>query len=645
MRASLPYFLLLFISLAAGQGVWAQCETNPLTNAGFDLGASVDWWSWHDNSPDAYTFASSDDVYSGDSSAVINVLMDTDLIPGGQGAEYNSRPQAIPITAGEFYEIRFASKSTLENTTVIVYIKDENDNWIQLHREELVVGTDWTVVSSIFQADVDREDVHLELKVYNEDFHEAYSVWFDEVSVCPATISTLTCDDNIVGNPGFESGIDTEWGNWHSNNPDAYTFETSTDAYIGNSSALIRVLKSSSEITGAGEYNSRPQESAIEEGQNYELTVVAKSSLENTTIQAWVKDEFDGWVTIYNTTLTVGTDWTTVSAVFAADQSRADVHLELKVFNETFTEPYDVWIDEVSICPTDKEPGEVEEPEQQAPVFGTNTDFTTCNSNLVPGGGTFDPPLFEQGWDIWDGDSENELSTFTLDPVLPYSGSNSLRIDIPEAHNVAEFHHRFGDRITLEDGVEYTMSMWIRSDVPEGDTVKILARPVRDTDWEAQTFVDFLVTENEWLNFTHTFTAEGTWDNAFMEFKASRLNDAFSDAYSIWYDNISLCPSADAITDVDQLTDLGWQFKLLPNPVKAGFPINLQINAPASFQQASLRLLDVMGKVHSQQQVSIQAGLQQLAIPTAGLPAGVYILQVLHESHLQSMKVQITQMP
>lgn len=645
MRAHLPSFVLLLLTFALNQAGWAQCESNPLTNPGFDQGVSVDWWSWHDNSPDAYTFASSDDAYSGDSSAVINVLMDTDLIPGGQGGEYNSRPQAIPITAGAFYEIRFASKSTLENTNVIVYIKDENDNWVQLHREVLTVGTDWTVVSSIFQADVDREDVHLELKVYNEDFHEAYSVWFDEVSVCPASVSTLTCENNIVSNPGFETGVESDWGTWHSNNPDAYTFETSTDAYIGSNSALIRVLKNSSEITGAGEYNSRPQVSPIEEGQNYELTIVGKSTLENTEIQAWIKDEFDGWVTIYNTTLTVGTEWTTVSAVFAVEQSRADVHLELKVFNEGFTAPYDVWIDEVSICPTDKEPGDVEEPEQQAPVFGTNIDFTTCNSNLVPGGGTFDPPLFEQGWDIWDGDSENELSTFSLDPVLPYAGTNSLRIDIPEGHNVAEFHHRFGDRITLEDGVAYTMSMWIRSDVPAGDTVKILARPVRDTDWEAQTFVDFLVTENEWLNFTHTFTAEGTWDNAFMEFKASRLNDAFSDAYSIWYDNISICPSADAVTDVEQLSDLGLQFRLSPNPVKASTPLNLQIVSPTRLNNASVQLIDMMGRMHYQDRLSIGTGQQNVEISTDHLPSGVYILQLRHESHLESLKVQVIQMP
>jgi len=261
-----------------------QCANNIIDNAGFESGVDSDWWNWHDSSPTAYAFSTSDDAFMGDSSAKISVLIDTDSIAGGQGGEYNSRPQMNAITGGEFYEISFAAKSTEPNTSMSIFVKDENDSWVLLHSDFVTVGTSWTMVSTLFQADMTRPDVHIEIKVYNGDFHVPYDVWIDEVSMCEVDIKTNTCPDNLVSNPGFEEGISTDWGNWHGNNPMGYAFETSTDAYLGDSSALSRVLLDSELLSGPGEYNSRPQTPATVDSQNYKISIWGISIEANTTI-------------------------------------------------------------------------------------------------------------------------------------------------------------------------------------------------------------------------------------------------------------------------------------------------------------------------------------------------------------------------
>lgn len=638
-----PFFSLLLL-MGISTGLFAQCADNLISNGGFEDGIGVDWWNWHDNSPDAYAFETSTDAFSGDSSAVIHVLVDTDNIPGGQGGEYNSRPQTNGVIGGQFYEISFMAKSTIDGATVPFYIKDENDSWILLHSDVGTVGTEWTQVTSIWQADTDRADVHLELKVYNGDIHEPYSVWLDDVTMCLTQVLTNTCADNIVTNPGFEDGIAVDWWTWHGGDETDYTFSDGGAGALGNGSAQISVLKASSELTGAGEYNSRPQVSPVVAGQNYRVTVIGKSTVENTTIQAWVKDEFDGWTTIGNADLVIGTDWTEASFVFANETDREDVHVELKVFNADIAEPYDVWFDEVSICETSEDPGDGPGEDSNPPVFGSTAITTSCTVNMAPEVLDTDEPNDGIGWDIWDGSDDEDLSTWMLDPVLPYSGTNSVRIDVAEAHDVAEFHHRFGDDLILDDGEEYTVSIWMRSNVPAGDTVRVLTRAVRDTDWEAQFFVDFMVTSDSWLNFTKTFTADGTWDNAFVEMKSYR-HTPFTPAYSLWLDDISICNSNDAVTGVRALEDLGLTFKLAPNPVAASLPVNLNIVSENQLDNTVISVVDLMGRTLWQNQVDIFSGEQDIRIPTTDLASGIYMVQVMHDGYVETFKLQVVARP
>ncbi|MEO1450036.1 MAG: carbohydrate binding domain-containing protein, partial [Bacteroidota bacterium] len=573
--------LLLFacvLTWGMASPVRAQCGDTLINNGGFEAGMT-DWWTWHGNAPDDYAFYLSDDSFMGDSSAVIDVLVDSDSIAGG-AAEYNNRPQTIPVVGGQFYEISFAAKATVANVNVQVNVKDENDSWFTLHSEPVAVGTDWGMVTTMFQADQNRADVHIELSVFNGDINVPYQVFMDEICMTSVEISTVTCDDNLVDNPGFEDGVATDWWNWHSNNPTAYAFVGSDDAFVGDSSAKVQVLLHSDDISGPAEYNSRPQESAIVDGQNYNLSFAAKSSVENTEVSIWVKDEFDGWTTIHTEAFTIGTEWAEYTTCFEADKDRADVHVELKVFNAGF-DPYEVLFDEISICTREDSCGPPPAPGPFWTDFGADeTGSSSCSNNLAPGNDGFEPPNDTLNWDIWDGSDDEELSSIHVDPILAYSGVNSVRMDITQDHNTGNFHHRFGPRFTIEDGKEYTYTMWLRSNVPAGDTVHVLARVVRDTDWSAQANANYPVTSNDWLNFTHTFTGDGTWNNAFLELKASRWQDAFSDAYSIWFDDIQICEKDSATTTgLEALAEIGVAATVFPNPLGVGNEATLKIEA------------------------------------------------------------------
>lgn len=629
---------MIFMSLAIG--LTAQCTDNIITNGGFENGMT-DWWNWHDNSPDAYTFELSADAFMGDSSVVINVLVDTDSIPGGQGAEYNSRPQTNGVIGGQFYEVKFYAKSTLPNTNVPFYMRDENDNWAVLHSAVGVVGTDWTEVTTLWQADVDRADTHIEIKVFNADFHEPYSVYIDDVSICLTEVLTNTCADNIVANPGFEDGANAEWWTWHGGDDTDYAFETGTEGAVGNASAKISVLKPSGDLTGTGEYNNRPQMSAVVAGQNYRVTTWAKSTEENTTIQMWVKDENDGWTTIGNGEAVIGTDWTEATFVFENEADRDDVHIELKVFNADFTAPYEVWFDEVSICETDDEPGSTGEPEPDPIDYGSTVVTTSCSTNLTEPFSLDDMMNDGMGWDLWDGSSDEDFAFFELDPVLPQSGTESMRIDINADHDLAVLHHRFGNHIVLEDGMDYTVTMWMRHNAPEGDSVRAYTRAMRDTDWSAQFTVDFINGTNDWLNYAYTFTADGTWDNAFLEIKMFRVTE-FTSAYSVWVDDIQICPAGDAMTtDVENVEALGLTLEMMPNPATANAVVNLNVTAQEVLQNTDIQLLDIFGRTLWSQQTDLQSGFQNIQIPTADLSSGMYIVNLQQGGHAKSLKLQV----
>lgn len=618
----------------------AQCPDSLVTNGGFEDGLT-EWWNWHGGDSAAYSFEVSDDAYSGDSSAMIDVLKSTGDIAGGAG-EYNNRSQTIPVVGGTYYRYSAVLKSTVPNTSVRLNVKDENDSWFTLLTESVTVDTVWTPVSILFQADVDRADVHMEIAVYNDGF-DPYTVWIDDVDLCSENITTLTCADNLLQNPGFEDGLTDAWGNWHGGDATDYLFSTSSDSYLGDSAAMISVLKSSDMVTGAGEINSRPGVSAIVDSQNYKITLFGKSTEPNTEIVLWVKDEFDGWTTIHTEAVVLDTAWTEVSSVFTADADRADVHLEIKVFNAGFTAPYSVLIDEVSICTTDEEPGGGGNEPGPEPVYGSLDATADCPTNLLPGNDGFEAPNNETGWDIWDGSDTEELATITLDPVLPHTGTNSLRADVTADHNTAEVHHRFSDRFTVEDGKDYTLTMWIRSDVPAGDTLQVWARVVRDTDWETQTFVDFFVLSNDWLNFQHTFTSDGTWNNAFVEMKAWRWNADFTEAYSVWYDDVQICEKTDAIfTSIQDLEQLGLSFRMYPNPVHSSEVAVLEVFSPEYLNAADITLRDVMGRTIWSSTTDLMPGYLDIEVPTSTLSAGMYIISISHQGLSKNLRLQVT---
>ncbi|MEM9546178.1 MAG: carbohydrate binding domain-containing protein [Bacteroidota bacterium] len=624
----------------------ATCETNLLANPGFEgfPNGTAEWWTWHGGTAEAYAFYASDDAFYGDSSAVIDVLWPSDDITTGP-AEYNNRGMVVPVVGGEFYEVNFAAKSTIDQTNIQVWIKDEFDSWITIHNTDMNITTEWDEYSFIFQADADRADIHMELKVFNAGF-EPYQVFFDEVAICASNPSTVTCADNLVSNPGAEDGL-TDWWTWHGGDETDYSFETSSESQVGESSLLVRVLKPTADITGTGEFNSRPQESPVVAEQNYKVSVWAKSTLDGAGIQMWIKDEFDGWTTIGNDEANVTTDWAEYSFIFANETDRDDIHLELKVFTDGATEPYDVWFDEISICETDEDPGSGE-PMEEIFDFGALDTLIGCSTNLALDFSDVDMDNDGEGWEMWDGDGENTLSTWALDPVLPYSGGNSVRVDVPENHNVAELHHRFGERFNLLEGVEYTLTIWARSNVPDGDTVRVRARTVRDTDWKEPGFGNFMVTSNVWKNYSFTFTPEEDWNNAFVDLHARRWNEAdFTEAYAVWYDNVQLCSSEDATVTIDgsvgiaELEELGVSINLAPNPIFASQPAELKISSEKRLKNTTIKVIDILGQTVEEIRTDIQTGTQRIEISTDDLVPGFFFVNIQYQDYIKTIKLQV----
>jgi len=624
----------------------ATCATNLLDNPGFEgfPNGTDQWWTWHGGTESAFAFYASDDAYFGDSSAVLETLWNSDTIPTGP-AEYNNRGMEIPVVAGEFYEVTFAAKSTIDQANIQIWVKDEFDSWFTIFNTDMNVTTDWAEYSFLFQADMDRADIHMEMKVFNAGF-APYQVFFDEVAICAASPATATCADNLVTNPGAESGI-TDWATWHGGDETDYSFEVSDESTVADSSLLIRVLKPTADLTGTGEFNSRPQVSPVVTGQNYKVSVWAKSTLDGAGIQMWVKDEFDGWSTIGNDEANVTTEWAEYSFIFANDTDRDDIHLELKVFTDGATDPYDVWLDEMSICTTDEEPGSGE-PVVEVYNYGALDTLIGCSTNLVYEFADTDVDEDGLGWESWDGDSDNPIAIWVYDPVLPFSGANSVRIDVPAEHNVAELHHRFGDRFDLVEGTEYTLTMWARGDIPDGDTLRVYARPVRDTDWKEPAHGNFMVTTNEWQNYSITFTPEEDWNNAFIEMKAWRWNEAdFTEAYTVWYDDIQLCETTDTTVMVQggvgftELEKLGVAFNLSPNPILASHPAQLEIISEKQLENTVIRVVDILGKTVSEIRTDIHTGTQHLEIPTDAFPSGLFFVNIQYQDYVKTIKLQV----
>jgi len=627
--------------------VTQTCETNLIDNAGFENfpNGSEGWGSWHGGTESAFAFYTSDDAFVGDSSAVLETLVPSDDIPTGP-AEYNNRPMIIPVIEGEFYEINFAAKSTIDQAIIQVWVKDEFDSWATLANTEISISTDWAEYSYIFQADKDRDDIHLELKVFNGGF-APYKVFFDELAICAASPSTVTCSDNLLLNPGAEGGS-AEWGSWHGGNDTDYAFDVSSESIVGDSSFMISVTKPTAELEGTGEINSRPQVVAsVVEGQNYKVSVWAKSTLNGAGIQMWVKDEFDGWTTIGNSEASITTDWAEYSFIFANDTERDDIHLELKVFTEGATAPYDVWLDELSMCPTDEEPGSGEVV-AEVYNFGTLDTLIACTSNMAFEFADTDLDEDGIGWETWDGNDNESLAIWVFDPILPHSGANSIRIDVPENHNVAELHHRFGDRFDLVEGTEYTLTMWIKGDIPTGDTLQVYARAVRDTDWKEPAHGNFMVTSNTWQNYSLTFTPNEDWNNAFVEMKAQRWNTAdFTGAYTVWYDDVQICASENTIETVQggvnvvELEELGVAFNLSPNPTSSSQQVQLDITSEFPLEDLAIQVVDILGKTVNEFRTDIHTGNQKIELLTNDLPTGLFFVNIQYQNYTKTLKLQV----
>lgn len=84
-------------------------------------------------------------------------------------------------------------------------------------------------------------------------------------------------------------------------------------------------------------------------------------------------------------------------------------------------------------------------------------------------------------------------------------------------------------------------------------------------------------------------------------------------------------------------------FNVFPNPVVGGNSITVRLQTQESFA-ANVQLLDVMGRTTGiSRDVQFAAGVQQVELSVAQLPAGIYFLQMTTQAGRMSQKVIITQ--
>jgi|GEM_PF-974191 len=77
-----------------------------------------------------------------------------------------------------------------------------------------------------------------------------------------------------------------------------------------------------------------------------------------------------------------------------------------------------------------------------------------------------------------------------------------------------------------------------------------------------------------------------------------------------------------------------------PNPVPVNAPVRVSLPTPAGQVEATATLVNALGQVVSTQRLSKQAGGPLVGeLPTAGLPAGVYLVRLLAGSTLGSQRV------
>jgi hypothetical protein len=104
---------------------------------------------------------------------------------------------------------------------------------------------------------------------------------------------------------------------------------------------------------------------------------------------------------------------------------------------------------------------------------------------------------------------------------------------------------------------------------------------------------------------------------------------------------MSICAVGDATTDVDDLEALGVDFLLSPNPTSPYAEVNLNIQSVESLDNTAIRLVDVLGRVVWSDQIDITTGEQDIRIPTNGLAAGLYLVNLQYEGYVKTLKLQI----
>lgn len=263
-------------------------------------------------------------------------------------------------------------------------------------------------------------------------------------------------------------------------------------------------------------------------------------------------------------------------------------------------------------------------------IFAQNN----CPLNVAPGHNGFEPPFNDLNWQLWDG-GDSSAAMF-VETFSPHTGTQSIRVAISVANNQTDFHHR-GTTFPINQNDQYTLHWWMKSN--QLDSVKVLSRVVRDTDWTSQTTVDAFVTDTVWTEYSHTFVGSEDWFNAFLEFKISAYN-ATSD-YEVWFDDIWLCFDSTVTTNTNSLLSANsFDAVLQPNIVQNS-NTSLYFNNVEQSEKIRLQIVNTVGQVVYNQTINLTVANNFIEVPTYHLPKGLYFIHVQSKNRKQVLRLVV----
>jgi hypothetical protein len=214
-------------------------------------------------------------------------------------------------------------------------------------------------------------------------------------------------------------------------------------------------------------------------------------------------------------------------------------------------------------------------------------------------------------------------------------GSRALRVEITSLGANAWDAQAINTPFPVEPGVEYSVSVWARTD-KAGLVVNVTAGSPSYDHWGG---VIKVAMTTEWKEITFKFTApEGATEGRIPVHFSESANGPYLPA-AVYVDELRVTPS---VTGVRQNNQIPFQFGLgqnYPNPFNPTTTIEFQLPS-SSF--VVVKVFDVFGKeVATLVEQKITAGTRRVTWNASGMPSGVYFYRIRAGAYSETKKCVI----